>query len=292
MCLCEKRITMSTLDNITKREFEKLFNMGGGYVLDFSNASFADFIRTSVGFDSYMRYPEAGSKARTLRAIWDNEAASVVAKLLLEMLDYWKAASAMEDREISPNDEILYSQLKSKMADLAAVQPLTEDERQFLQEDFSSLKLQQLATDVESQGIIEQRLSEIDKCIQGDAPLAVIFLVGSTLEGILQEMAQRHESEFKSSPEAPRNRRTSQILPINEWTLNDLINVSGELGALGRDVQVHATQVRKFRNYIHPSRQKIEKFAPRTETARIAQQVLRAAMEDLSKFDSEGAEIE
>jgi hypothetical protein len=276
---------MAVLDNTTKIELEKLFDMGGGYVLNFSNSKFADFIKTSVGFDPYDKYPEAGSKARTLRAIWDNEPASVVAKLLLEILDYWKAASAMQNIEVSHNDEILYEELKRKMSDLATAQPLTDDEQRFLQEDFSSIEPQQLASDQESQEIIKQRLSEVDKCIKADAPLAVIFLVGSTLEGLLQEVAQQHELEFKSAEIAPRDRKTSQALPIEQWTLNNLIEISGEMGILSRDVQSFADQVRKFRNYIHPARQKVERFTPRTETALIAQQVLKAAIKDLSKFN-------
>lgn len=278
---------MTVLDNITKKEFEKLFGMRSGYVLDFSNPSFADFIKTSVGFDPYEKYPEAGSKARTLRAIWDNEPASIVAKLLLEMLDYWKAASAMQNIEVSHNDEILYEELKRKMSDLEATQSLTDDEQQFLQEDFSSIEPQQLEEDPQFQKIIEQRLSEIDKCIKADAPLAVIFLVGSTLEGLLQKVAQQHEPKWISAKNAPRNKRTSQVLPIDSWTLNDFINVAGELSILGRDVQAHATQVRKFRNYIHPLKQQHEKFMPRIETALIAQQVLRAVLRDISAMQAE-----
>lgn len=278
---------MTVLDNITKKEFETLFGMGSGYVLDFSDASFADFINTAVGFNPYERYPEAGSKARTLRAIWNNEPKNVVARLLLEMLHYWKTSLAMQGIEVEHRDEILYDELVRKMSDMAAAQPLTEEEQRFLREDYSSIEPEHLVSDPESQEIIEQRLSEIDKCIKADAPLAVIFLVGSTLEGLLLEVAKRHETEFKSASKAPHDRKTTQVLSIEKWTLNDLIDVSGDLGILSQDVRGHAVQVRKFRNYIHPARQKAEQFTPRTETARIAQQVLRAAIKDLSEFDSE-----
>jgi hypothetical protein len=39
---------MADLDNATKRKLESIFDMSGGYVLDFSNASFADFVRTAI----------------------------------------------------------------------------------------------------------------------------------------------------------------------------------------------------------------------------------------------------
>lgn len=36
---------MSSLKDIEKRYFEKLFGMSSGYVLDFSNATFGEFFR-------------------------------------------------------------------------------------------------------------------------------------------------------------------------------------------------------------------------------------------------------
>jgi len=42
----------------------------------------------------------------------------------------------------------------------------------------------------------------------------------------------------------------------------------------------HVDKVRNFRNYIHPRQQMREGFQPRLETAKIAQQVVLAAMRD------------
>ena len=44
---------MSDLTNLEKRQFERLFQMGGGYVLDFSNRTFAEFVSDSVARDIY-----------------------------------------------------------------------------------------------------------------------------------------------------------------------------------------------------------------------------------------------
>ena len=115
-----------------------------------------------------------------------------------------------------------------------------------------------------------------------DAPLAVIFLVGSTLEGLLAEIALAHATTFASSSAAPKAKGASK--PLDQWTLSELINVAHSLGVLGEDVAKHADQVRNFRNYIHPRQQLKEGFDPRIETARIAQQVLRAALADLRAF--------
>ena len=40
---------MSDLSNVEKRGFERFFGMRGGYVLDFSNRTFEEFILDSTG---------------------------------------------------------------------------------------------------------------------------------------------------------------------------------------------------------------------------------------------------
>ena len=40
---------MSDLTSIEKRKMEKLLGMGGGYVLDFSNTTFDEFVKEATG---------------------------------------------------------------------------------------------------------------------------------------------------------------------------------------------------------------------------------------------------
>ena len=81
---------MSDLSNLEKRRLEKLLGMESGYVLDFSNRTFAEFIFDSTGLRIYdARYNYASnSKANRLRRFWQLEDNCVVGKLLSEMLDY------------------------------------------------------------------------------------------------------------------------------------------------------------------------------------------------------------
>jgi hypothetical protein len=44
---------MADLTMLERRKLESLLNMGGGYVLDFSNRTFAEFFRETVGRDIY-----------------------------------------------------------------------------------------------------------------------------------------------------------------------------------------------------------------------------------------------
>lgn len=69
---------------------ERVLNMSGGYVLDFSNRTFDEFIAHEVGLDATApRFSVDGvSKARRLRAILPTLAAGQQAKLLRAFLKY------------------------------------------------------------------------------------------------------------------------------------------------------------------------------------------------------------
>src|SRR6266849_4372919 len=84
---------MSNLTNVEKRKFQQLLGMNSGYVLDFTNRSFKEFVFDSTGrniFDPRYDY-ESGSKANRLRAFWQKEDNAIVGKLMGEMLDYSEA---------------------------------------------------------------------------------------------------------------------------------------------------------------------------------------------------------
>lgn len=83
---------MAKLSPIDKAVLEDLLQMGDGYVLEFSNATFEDFCRDSVGVNIYhSRYDRAsGSKANRLRQFWEVEEPPLVAKLLEDLYELWK----------------------------------------------------------------------------------------------------------------------------------------------------------------------------------------------------------
>lgn len=269
-------------DNATNQKLERLFGMASGYVLDFSNASFASFVETCLGFDPYERY--GGSKAVILRQIWLQEAHEDVAKLNLDLLERWHLNKLASNEDLTPFEERAHSDLVALFRQRA--EDASKADLEFLARDFGDVDLGCLPSELTSQQIIQARLDEIDRCIDARAPLAVIFLVGSTLEGLLMELAKAHPAEYTSSETAPRL-RDGRVKPLDSWTLAELIAVSRALDILGQDVLTHADHVRNFRNYIHPRQQLRENFEPRMVTAKIAQHVLVAALADLQHV-SEG----
>jgi len=82
---------MSDLTSIEKIQLEKLFGMGDGYVLDFSNRAFQEFIIENTGINIYDKKYEykSGSKANRLRAFWKKESNYLVGKLISCLLDYF-----------------------------------------------------------------------------------------------------------------------------------------------------------------------------------------------------------
>ena len=75
------------------RLLDDLFEMHGGYVLDFSNRTFAEFFFDELGVDIYSSCWDGGgtSKAKRLRFYLRNNPASTVVKTLRALWDYREA---------------------------------------------------------------------------------------------------------------------------------------------------------------------------------------------------------
>lgn len=126
---------MSDLTSSEKRKLERLFGMGGGYVLDFSNRSFSEFVEESTRRDIYdARYDYgSGSKANRLRGFWSAEPNQLVGKLISDLIEYGKDTCAYKSYG-TLSDECLkiVARLKQAppVADLDALSA-TGDDRDF-----------------------------------------------------------------------------------------------------------------------------------------------------------------
>jgi len=109
--------------NLTFREkinLENLFDMSSGYILDFSNSSFARLVGEVINIDIYggAGYQEYTSKANKLRQIWKNEPDNIVGTLTEELLnnceDYYSKRNELTDPIKNKIDEmrIVVSRLK------------------------------------------------------------------------------------------------------------------------------------------------------------------------------------
>jgi hypothetical protein len=224
---------MANLTTNDKQLLEKLFQMGGGYVLNFSDRSLAEFFHDDIGINIYddMYNYASGSKANRIRGFWQVAPDMLVGKSIIHLIEYIENqivignyqrdvfSSALINRGIEIGNRLLGVKLQNT--------EITEED--FLKTEFKEISIESLNLDGAIARILTQRLNEIKKCLNSKAALAAIFLCGSTLEGILLGVALNNKQEFNKSKASPKD-NNGKVLEFYEWTLSNLIDVAKDLG--------------------------------------------------------------
>lgn len=269
---------MSQLKAHEKIIFERLFDRGG-YVLDFTDRTYAEFFREhNVDIDNNKYRFNGNSKMKRLRAFWEIEPDQLVGNVLGALIEYACAIEEVKDEDKDKALEIINRLLGKNQGSTTA----SLSEKDFLSREFSQIDWVALNVDMQLQPVLEQRLEEIGKALNAEASLSVIFLCGSTLEGLLQDAAAKQPQLFNQSLAAPKDRE-GKVKSFQDWTLDALINVAHEIGLLSLDVKKYSHSLKDFRNYIHPRQQAVQQFNPDKHTAKISWQVLQAAIANLSR---------
>jgi len=273
---------MSSLNSVDRKQLEQILGMSGGYVLDFTDATYASFFR-DVGIDIFdPAYSIHGtSKAKRMRAFWDESNDLDVANVLQSLFSYIKLTSP---RGAGGDVDSRHLAILEKLQSCSGKSDGLHSEEAFLSTRYTDTDIEALALDPPMVETIKQRLNEINICLQNDAPLALILLAGSTLEALLLNAACAQPALFNRAKAAPVHSERVRRFP--DWSLNDLINVAHEVGLIGLDVKTYSHGLRDFRNFIHPYEQSRAAFRPDAHTARISLQVLYAAIADLGKSNN------
>lgn len=118
---------MSDLTSLEKTILEKFLDMGSGYVLNFSNRSFQEFIFGNTGIDIYnQKYDyESGSKANRLRAFWKKEGNIIVGQLLINFLEHWELNKTLNSELISLTERDLFDRCMTIAKRLTDDSPIT-----------------------------------------------------------------------------------------------------------------------------------------------------------------------
>lgn len=278
---------MARLSYVEKEIIEKALEMESGYVSDFTNRQFQDFIKDVVGIDIYAeKYSLNGnSKAKRLRSFWELESNDIVCKVLKELLEREKLKSTGGKMVICAKGIQIANSLLSQSKTTKSISQ--QNEGKFLSKDFGILNISDININDNLKNIINNRLKEIELCINNNIYLSAIILIGSTLEGILLNIALVNIKNFNKANSAPKS-KDKKTLPLDKWTLSNLIDVAYELGFLDKDVKEFSHILRNFRNYIHPNHQLQCNFSPDEDTTKICWQVLRAAVTDIIKKEKRG----
>jgi len=124
-------LTLSDLSSRERRKLEQLLDMGGGYVLNFSDRTYSEFFHEFVGKDiDNERYKGRGtSKANRLRSFWDQEPNGVVAKCLKEFIEHARSFNTLHDRRLLEDCQAIITRLflDQPVADIEAISAHNDD---------------------------------------------------------------------------------------------------------------------------------------------------------------------
>src|ERR1700722_10539952 len=200
---------MASLATNEKQVLEKLFQMGSGYVLNFSDRTFGEFFRDDIGveiYDNKFNYA-SGSKANRMRGFWQSADDALVGKSIEKLIGNIDTQILLGRLKREDFPDALVRRGRGIAARLlgitTAVPSATESE--FIAKEFRNVSIDKLGLDATINGILKQRIDEIKSCLGVKASLATIFLCGSTLEGILLGVACTKAREFNKSSLSPKD---------------------------------------------------------------------------------------
>lgn len=177
---------MSSLNMREKRVLEEFLGMGGGYVLNFSDRTFGEFVHEAVDIDIHSdEYSIHGSsKAKKLRAFWEVESDYLVGRLLNALIDYAQDAS----RETTEEAKKLVERSRAIASRLLAGGPSLDD-------------LKQKARSLDANHLAEQ-IRRMEDSVETDPSLAIGTakeLIETCCKTILSERGQ----EISGTPDIP-----------------------------------------------------------------------------------------
>ncbi len=130
--------------------------------------------------------------------------------------------------------------------------------------------------------ILGHRWDEIQLCIDCNATVSAVIMMGSMLEGFLMGTMQKYPRIANTASSAPR--KDDKPKYFAEWTLHDMIEVAHEVGWIQLDVKKFSHALRDFRNIIHPYQQLAYKVYPDIDTCNISWLVVQAACNDIAEW--------
>lgn len=130
--------------------------------------------------------------------------------------------------------------------------------------------------------IVERDYSELKRVKTVGATKSRYTLCGGLIEALLLDALLRNESKANSAKRSPKLKGGSQVKPLAEWNLGELIDVAVELQVIETDAEQFSHGVRNYRNLIHPGKEMQSNQKVAVEEADIAEKVLEIVIRELS----------
>ena len=150
---------MAGLRSHEKVIFERLFDRDG-WVLNFTNRTFAEFFREyRIDIEDQKYQFNGPSKMKRLRAFWEIEPDFLVGTVLEGLLNY---ACAVEDVNLENHAKAVEIICRLK-GDKNYSPKEANSENDFLSQNFPTIDWVKLQIDVQLQQVLQQRIEEIEK---------------------------------------------------------------------------------------------------------------------------------
>ena len=115
-----------------------------------------------------------------------------------------------------------------------------------------------LAGNEEMRTILTRRWHECRKCVNADAHLAAIVMMGGLLEALFVARANKMADKTRliNATSAPKDKTTGKTVNYQEWMLDSYIKVGRELNWITHSAKDVADVLKEYRNYIHPEKER------------------------------------
>ena len=96
-------------------------------------------------------------------------------------------------------------------------------------------------------------------------------------------MAEKYPKQYNQSTSSPKD-NTGKVKKTTDWTLNNYIDITTEIGIINLDVKKISHTVRDFRNYTQSYSRLSSSFSPDMDTTSICFQVLKATINQIVEY--------
>jgi hypothetical protein len=101
--------------------------------------------------------------------------------------------------------------------------------------------------------ILDRRWKETINCIENSAPLSAMVMMGALLESLfLARINKLNDKKPLFSLKCTPRDKNKKPLQLQEWGLNDFIEVAFEMNWIRKPAKEVGVIIRDYRNFIHP----------------------------------------
>ena len=115
-----------------------------------------------------------------------------------------------------------------------------------------------LVGNCEMREILARRWDECRKCVNANAHLAAVVMMGGLLEALFVAKANQMPDKalLVRARAAPKHKETGKALNYQDWMLDSYIKVGRELKWITESASDVADILKEYRNYIHPEKER------------------------------------